>query len=110
MAALGNASFAGINEEACLYRALPPNASPNAAIERLGLVAALQSPPIDKTAIVAIPPDEPIPLNDLALRNPGRFGFVATLLVKRYLERRFGIVDFDAAGSRKGRRASILRH
>jgi hypothetical protein len=29
-------------------------------------------------------------------------GFVATLLVKRYLERRFGIVDFDAAGKPQG--------
>lgn len=29
-------------------------------------------------------------------------GFVATLLVKRYLERRFSIVDFDAAGKPQG--------
>jgi hypothetical protein len=29
-------------------------------------------------------------------------GFVATVLVKRYLDRRFGIVDFDAAGKPQG--------
>jgi hypothetical protein len=29
-------------------------------------------------------------------------GFVATLLVKHYLERRFGVVDFDAAGKPQG--------
>jgi hypothetical protein len=29
-------------------------------------------------------------------------GFVATLLVKRYLERRFGIADFDAGGKLQG--------
>jgi hypothetical protein len=29
-------------------------------------------------------------------------GFVATLLVKRYLQDRFGIVDFDAAGKPQG--------
>lgn len=79
LAALGNASFTGVNEEACLYRALPPNA----AVEKLGLAAALEAPPIDKTAIAAMPPNEPIPLNDLALRNPGRFSCLFDTLTWR---------------------------
>ncbi|MEO5322928.1 hypothetical protein PV773_06360 [Mesorhizobium sp. CC13] len=79
VAALGNTSFAGINEEACLYRALPPNA----VIEKLGLAAALEAPPIDRTAIASIPPDEPIPLNDLSARNPGRFSCLFDTLTWR---------------------------
>lgn len=69
VAALGTATFIGSNEEASLYRRLPPNA----AIEALGLAAALESPPLDKATMVVVPPDDPIPLGDLALRNPGQF-------------------------------------
>jgi hypothetical protein len=68
-----------INEEACLYRALPPNT----AIEKLGLVAALESPPIDQNSIKALPPDEPIPLDELGLRNPGRFACLFDTLTWR---------------------------
>ncbi len=37
-------------------------------------------------------------------------GFVATLLVKHYLERRFDVVDFDAASKSQGPPALILKH
>jgi hypothetical protein len=57
IAALGNEDFSGTNEEACLYRALPRDA----AIERLGLLSALQSPPLDRNALPALPAEEPIP-------------------------------------------------
>jgi hypothetical protein len=79
VAALGNASFVGINEEACLYRALPRNA----AIDKLGLLAALHSPPIDRATVARPLPEEPIPLNDLALRHPGRFGCLFDTLTWR---------------------------
>jgi hypothetical protein len=79
VAALGDASFAGLNGEACLYRALPPNA----AIDKLGLAGPLQSPPIDRATIVAPLPEEPIPLKDLALRHPGRFSCLFDTLTWR---------------------------
>ena len=69
IAALGNGDFAGLNEEACLYRALPRDA----AVERLGLTYALQSPPLDAGALPALAAEEPIPLADLAGKFPGRF-------------------------------------
>jgi hypothetical protein len=69
IAALGNEGFSGANEEACLYRALPRDA----AIERLGLLSALQSPPLDRNALPALPAEEPIPLDELARKFPGRF-------------------------------------
>jgi hypothetical protein len=68
-AALGNAEFAGSNEEACLYRALPRNV----AVETLGLTSALQSSPLDERALPSLPAEEPIPLADLARKFPGRF-------------------------------------
>jgi hypothetical protein len=69
IAALGNDDFSGVNEEACLYRALPRNT----AVEMLDLSSALQSPPLDGSELPALPPEEPIPLADLAGKFPGRF-------------------------------------
>ncbi|WP_439573837.1 hypothetical protein [Phreatobacter sp.] len=69
VAALGNSNFNGTNEEACLYRALPPNA----AIENLGIAGYLDSAPLDPSTIPYQPLDDPIPLRDLELRYPGRF-------------------------------------
>ncbi len=68
-AALGNANYAGTNEEACLYRVLPPNA----AVEKLGLATALNSTPLSKDAIARSSPGEPIPIELLGTRIPGRF-------------------------------------
>lgn len=79
IAALGNANFAGLNEEACLYRALPRNS----AIERLGLEAALQSPPLDRNSLPVLLPDEPIPLATLGQKNPGRFACLFDTLLWR---------------------------
>ncbi len=67
--ALGDRNSAGSNEEACLYRALPRNG----AIERLGLVPTLESPPLDRDALPALTAEEPIPLAELASKYPGRF-------------------------------------
>jgi hypothetical protein len=69
-AALGTRGFAGANEEACLYRRLPPNT----------LLEALALAKIIATAIrilpAALPPylmDADLPLPEAAKRSPGRF-------------------------------------
>jgi hypothetical protein len=69
VAALGSANFKGANEEACLYRALPPNA----AVENLGIAGYLDSAPLDPSTMPDQPLDDPLPLHDLELRYPGRF-------------------------------------
>jgi hypothetical protein len=79
IAALGNDNFAGVNEEACLYRALPRDA----AVERLGLSSALQSPPLDASALPALAAEEPIPLADLAGKFPGHFSCLFDTLTWR---------------------------
>ena len=79
IAALGNDGFAGFNEEASLYRALPRDA----AVERLGLTSVLQSPPLDAGALPAPAAEDPIPLADLAGKFPGRFSCLFDTLTWR---------------------------
>ncbi|MEP7247052.1 MAG: hypothetical protein ABI885_25670, partial [Gammaproteobacteria bacterium] len=69
-AALGSADFAGINEEACLYRRLPAGA----ALATLGLSDVLDG--LSPTAADDLPEMAdalPIPLNAAASRFPGDF-------------------------------------
>jgi len=68
-AALGTHTYAGINEEACLYRRLPPGH----AIEALELGEILSAASLDRSDIKDIEIPEPLPLQDIAARDPGRF-------------------------------------
>lgn len=68
--ALGNADFAGSNQEACLYRRLPPDFMAGA----LGLDAVLTSErQLDPTNLPDLKLDEELPMGELAALNPGRF-------------------------------------
>jgi hypothetical protein len=68
--ALGDADFAGSNEEACLYRRLPPGSMADA----LGLVAILTNErQLDPATLPDLDLDEELPLDALAARNPGKF-------------------------------------
>lgn len=68
--ALGDATFAGSNEEACLYRRLPPGSMSNA----LGLDAIMVSErQLDPAMLPELDIDEELPLDELAARDPGRF-------------------------------------
>lgn len=69
LAALGNAGFAGSNEEACLYRALPRGA----AIETLNLGAALDAPALSHDEVIQIVREDELPLEEMAALHPGRF-------------------------------------
>jgi hypothetical protein len=69
LAALGTGNFAGTNEEACLYRVLPPGA----AVEALGLEQALDSGPLDRREVKDFLVREELPLEEIARRHPGRF-------------------------------------
>lgn len=68
--ALGDADFAGSNEEACLYRRLPPGSM----AEALGLGAILTSErQLDPATLPDLDLDEELPLDELAALNSGRF-------------------------------------
>ncbi|KQK28654.1 hypothetical protein ARD30_20985 [Bosea thiooxidans] len=68
--ALGDADFAGANEEACLYRHLPPGSIADA----LGLGAILTSErQLDPATLPDLDLDEELPLGELATLNPGSF-------------------------------------
>jgi hypothetical protein len=69
VAALGSANFAGSNEEACLYRALPPGA----AIEALGLADALEGARLERSKVPDLSVREELPLEEISGRYPGRF-------------------------------------
>lgn len=69
IAALGNANFGGSNEEACLYRALPPGA----AIDALGLADPLESARLDRRDVPELSVREELPLEEISGRYPGRF-------------------------------------
>lgn len=69
VSAMGTMEFAGHNEEASLYRALPPGA----AINALSLESTLEAPPLPPENIIAISREEELPHGDLASRHPGRF-------------------------------------
>jgi len=70
LAALGDADFAGSNEEACLYRCLPPGSMADA----LGLGAILMSErQLDPATLPDLDLDEELPLGELAALNSGRF-------------------------------------
>ena len=77
-AALGSLAAVGINEEACLYRRLPPQAS----IGALGLEAFLTPEhEIDRGTIAPQEPEDDLPLTELAKRNPGRFECIYDTLI-----------------------------
>lgn len=68
--ALGHADFAGSNEEACLYRRLPPGST----VDALGLGAVLTSErQLDPAALPDLDLDEELPLGELAALNSGKF-------------------------------------
>lgn len=68
--ALGDADFAGSNEEACLYRRLPPGSMAGA----LGLGAILTSErQLDPATLPDLDLDEELPMGELAALNPGKF-------------------------------------
>lgn len=69
VAALGTDAFTGANEEACLYRRLPPGA----AIEALNLGPVLASEPLEQDEIEDVDDPEDLPLDEIAARYPGRF-------------------------------------
>jgi hypothetical protein len=77
-AALGTGEFAGYNEEACLYRRLPPQA----AIASLCLDKILAEAPAIEPATLP-PPQEigDLPLGEMAQRFPGRFECVFDTLL-----------------------------
>lgn len=68
-AALGNATSPGLNEEACLYRAMRRDES----TQVLALGDALEGGKIEPADLQGVPQAEPIPLAELTSRNPGRF-------------------------------------
>jgi hypothetical protein len=70
IAALGTGTFAGLNEEACLYRKLPRNA----VTEALELTDCF-SPEriIDRSTLSELQLDDDIPLDELAAQAPGKF-------------------------------------
>jgi hypothetical protein len=70
IAALGTQSFAGDNEEACLYRRLPPNTLLE-ALHVANVIATTNR--LLPTALPAYLMDEDLPLSDAAKRSPGRF-------------------------------------
>ena len=70
VAALGTGSFPGINDEAGLYRRLEPDT----LIESLNLTKTLNSAtPLEPADLPAFSIDELLPLDEAALRSPGRF-------------------------------------
>jgi hypothetical protein len=68
-AALGDQRLAGKNEEACLYRKMPPGA----ALETLALDKALDAKPTPLSRIAPYRPTPAIPLEELAQKQPGHF-------------------------------------
>ena len=77
-AALGSLAAAGINEEACLYRRLPAQAS----IAALGLEVFLTPEhEIERSEIAPQEPEDDLPLSELAKRNPGRFECIYDTLI-----------------------------
>jgi hypothetical protein len=78
IAALGNASTAGINQEACLYRRLPPGTS----IQSLGIERLLTDEhEIDRSMVEPPELEDDLKLSDLLLRNPGRFECIYDTLI-----------------------------
>lgn len=69
-AALGTAGFAGINEEICLYRQLPPGS----VLKALELSSLLTDDNrIDPATLDAPVIEDDIPLEELAKQSPGQF-------------------------------------
>lgn len=68
-AALGDQRLAGKNEEACLYRRMPIGY----AVETLALANALDAKPTPVSRIASYRPTPPIPLEELAQKQPGHF-------------------------------------
>lgn len=120
ISALGDGNFAGLNEEACLYRALPPGA----AVDALDLSNDLDTAPLSAEAIPEKLPAQDIPLTSMQDRFPGRFecsanqlkwwppteadsydldllrsdGEIAPVTATRQSSNSDGIVRFDLAG------------
>jgi hypothetical protein len=70
LAALGDATHAGLNEEVCLYRRLPAST----VVDALGMAAVLESGRrLDPEALPDNVPAEELPFDQLAALNPGVF-------------------------------------
>lgn len=68
-AALGDRRLAGSNEEACMYRKMPPGG----ALEALALDKSLDAKPAPVSRIAPYRPTPAIPLEELAQKQPGQF-------------------------------------
>jgi hypothetical protein len=69
-AALGTTSYHGINEEACLYRRLPPQA----AIQSLAIEKLLTDEhAVDGSTLKPLEQEDELNLSEQAQRDPGRF-------------------------------------
>ena len=78
VAALGTPGFAGSNAEACLYRQLPPKT----VLMELGLTKLVEeSNPLQLSDLPEYRKDEKLPLEEAALRSPGRFECVFDTLI-----------------------------
>lgn len=78
VAALGTSGFSGSNAEACLYRQLPPKT----ILMELGLTQLLEeSSPLQSSDLPEYRKDEELPLEEAALRSPGRFECVFDTLI-----------------------------
>jgi hypothetical protein len=77
-AALGTASYVGSNQEACLYRRLPPRA----AIHSLTIEELLtEEHAIDRSVLRPLEAEDDLKLSELAQRDPGRFECVYDTLI-----------------------------
>lgn len=80
VAALGTGNFPGINDEACLYRRL----APGTIIEALNLTKMLASAtPLEPADLPPFNVDEVLPLDESAIRSPGRFECLFDTLIWR---------------------------
>jgi len=76
IAAMGDGRFTGSNEEASIYRRLPPGDAP----KTLGLEDVLASAPLNPASIPDIAQGGDVPLAEMRQRNPGRFEYSSNVL------------------------------
>lgn len=79
VAALGHGSYVGSNEEACLYRRLPPSL----LLDELKITEILAEPALDASSLSTPAAAEDLQLDEMQAIGPGRFECVADTLVWR---------------------------
>jgi hypothetical protein len=106
VAALGNGSFAGINEEISLYRELPPGT----AVDVLALTEVLAASPLDGAEVERIEQSTQDGTEELTAPYPGRFECLFdTLIWWPASERDMTGCDIELAGER-GRLLDVELH